>query len=955
MNSGRSHDRAKRDGATGVRDPEPSGRDRRRTLQQAAGNQALASLAGGSTPLASGPREALEQQYDVDLGRVRLHTGEAAAREASAQDAAAFTRGDDVYLGHAAERNPLVIGHELVHAIQQTRRGAGASEAQLETEASSVSEGASDAIAGSTSFGSVQRVSLSSLLGLDDEEEKARETQRRDEDAEALVKRKSVLEITGEWKKYIDDPQIAGWLRAHPDKFDPGNKNTEFRAWLKNPKDRPSGATATPQPPPAVEPRKDVAIPRTSGKLARDLERRGEKAAILSWTPQERAMHARAQVEEVRRKHFEEMIPKKGSFEEASWIFWEEVGLHSFLRAYTGETEWAQPLTPGERFSEAVLGGAKAVQTGLLIASAVPEIGPVEGAGAVRPQYAEELLGGAGRETLTMVPTEAEAAQRGAQTLGRTGQAAEELATGAEKTVPKGQDVVLPQRPFGPPEFPPQIAPPEPTPITGAGQKVNLPPKPFERVSSAQAEQLAKSVQGKRIPGQVVEGEQSLFGPPKASTPRGSGPAGGAPEVEFGGRQRLQPKAAPQVLPEGMPEPMPQPPKLPPKLQVPTPRAGQTGAGEIGWAEEEAQAAKERFGPKPNVPMPFAPSVEVEAAKKLSRAGVRAAPLIEKQERKLPAAEERPPITEKEQPPLMVIDPEKPERVQFPAPQRAEEGRKELPPAIKPEEGEEMIAAAQKGKKKKSKLEKQVEKEVEEAFKEPKGKVDIRKTPPAAEESEPRSRKPALSKRQGELLGAYEGLADKKVPKVVDDVLANQEATPTRKRLGVLKDRFDDLMREVGDGPVLTEAQRKRAAKILEEARDLARGDFDTVQESIWRRLRQDPDLLEIEKKLRTAKVVGPGEGALQIKTKPIGGTGVEFESLTLEHGVRLSDNPWLYNSRDNLFVTDASQNEQYLEAVRRGGIWPTSDIEDFVVRHKLSAQKTVFAPGSRPIPQKQP
>ena len=587
---------------------------------------------------------------------------------------------------------------------------------------------------------------------------------------------------------------------------------------------------------------------------------------------------------------------------------------------------------------------------GLVIAGGVPELGEVE-AGVNAPKYVDELLAGGGRETLTMLPPEAQAAEKGAETLSRTGQTAEELAKGAEKTVPKARDgVPSGAPPLGPPEFPPQVAPPEPTPGPGGGTPANVWRDPSKPVTAAEAEELAQSVQGQQVRGQSAEVPRQPA-PQKLTTPGGGMAFGEAPEIEVGGGQRLQPKATPQVFPEA--KPTPQPAKPPPKVAVTPEMAGKTGAAEKGWAEAEAQAAKQRFGPKPDVPMPVSPSAEVQAAKNLARAGAVGAPLIDKEPRKFPAVE-RPPITEKETPPHVVIDPERrEEKAQFPAPQTPEEDRKDLPGEKKPGEEGEILAASPGKKKKKSKL----DKEVEEAFKPEKGKIDIRKTPPMAEQSEPRNRKPALSKKQGELLGGYEAKADEKVPKVVAAVLAKQAKTPTptRKRLGVLRDRFEDLMSKVGDAPALTEAQRERADEILTEARELARGDFDTLADSIWRRLRQDPELLEIEKKLRAAKVVGPGEGALQIKTKPIKGTGTEFESLTLEHGVRLSDDPWLYNSPDNLFVTDASQNEQYLEAIRRGGIWPTSKIEEFVVRHKLSAQKTVYAPGSRLIPQTKP
>jgi hypothetical protein len=897
MSSGRGHDRAKRDIPGAVRDRASSAHGRRSTLQQAAGNQAVASLAGGSTPLAGGPRAALESEYDVELGQVRLHSGAEAQREASSEGAPALTRGGDVYLSDAAARDPVVIGHELVHVIQQLRPGTASADGDLEAEASAVSEGTSEAISGGAAFGAVQ-----TFWPFDDDKEKqAREVQRRDEQAEMAVKKLGVLESTEEWKKYIDDPLVGGWLRDHPGRFDPRGENPEFQRWVADPKERPSGATATARPPKPVELREAKPVPWIERAGETKEQRQLEKAVWQSWSPRDKAMWARSLIEAERRRHIESMIPEKGSVGEALWTIGEETGVHSIMRAYTGETEWAQPLTPGERFSEAVLGTAKGVQTGLLIASGLPELRAGE-AGAVVPRYADELLSGAGRETLAMVPTEAQAVERATKAAGRGGQTVEELAKSAEGKFVKGQDVVLPQQPFGqlgPPEFPPQIAPPKPT--TGGGVVV-----------------------------------------------------GAAPEVEAGAGLRLQPKAAPQVVPEPVATPKPTP--EPQKLQLTPEMAGETGAAESGWAQAESQAARERFAPRKDVPMPVSPAPEVGTAKELAREAVQTAPLIEKQERRFPAPEERPPIAEKEQPPPMVIDPEKREKWEAPAPLSPEQGKKELPPAIQPKEGEEMIAAPQKGKKK-SKLEEKVDKQVEEAFTEPKGKVDVRKTPPQAEEVDPRKRELALTKKQKGLVADYEQLGTEKLPDVLQDVLQEQEATPTRKRLAVLKDRWETFMHKVGDRPALTTAERKRAEELLKEARELSEKDFKNVQDAVWLRLRRDPDLLKIEKKLRKEGVVGPGKGALQVPVRRVDDPSGKptWESLNLEHRVRRSDDPWMYNDPANLIVTDPAQNQEYLEAIRRGAVWPTYETEEFVTRHGLTSQPYDFAPGSRPIPQEKP
>jgi hypothetical protein len=81
----------------------------------------------------------------------------------------------------------------------------------------------------------------------------------------------------------------------------------------------------------------------------------------------------------------------------------------------------------------------------------------------------------------------------------------------------------------------------------------------------------------------------------------------------------------------------------------------------------------------------------------------------------------------------------------------------------------------------------------------------------------------------------------------------------------------------------------------------------------------------------------------------------VRFEPMNIEHRTRLSDNPWLYDNRGNLIITDAAQNQQYLEALRKFGVWPTGRIEDFVIRHELNRQNVDFSPvgaGRRPLPR---
>lgn len=209
----------------------------------------------------------------------------------------------------------------------------------------------------------------------------------------------------------------------------------------------------------------------------------------------------------------------------------------------------------------------------------------------------------------------------------------------------------------------------------------------------------------------------------------------------------------------------------------------------------------------------------------------------------------------------------------------------------------------------------------------------------------PQTRRLALS--EPALLAEYERVANSKMPTVVADVLSAQRSTPNRARLLVLRRQFDQLRQSVGEAP-LTQAQRQQANDILREARDLARSDFDNVRKAVWRRLRQDPDLVMIEQQMQQAGDAAQGGRALQVSTEAANGSMID-EPLGLEHRTRLSDNPWAYNDPTNLIVTDASQNEQFLEALRQHGfVWPTDDIEAFVVRNGLNDQALDFAPQAR-------
>ncbi len=79
----------------------------------------------------------MENRLGVDLGRVRVHTDELAAASARAMDAVAYTIGSSIvfdqgaYAPHSAAGR-LLLGHELVHAVQQ--RGAGALPTRLSVD-----------------------------------------------------------------------------------------------------------------------------------------------------------------------------------------------------------------------------------------------------------------------------------------------------------------------------------------------------------------------------------------------------------------------------------------------------------------------------------------------------------------------------------------------------------------------------------------------------------------------------------------------------------------------------------------------------------------------------------------------------------------------------------------------------------------------------------------------------
>lgn len=85
-------------------------------------------LTGGGDPLPAAVRTRAEASLGVDLGGVRVHTGDDAAARADAVGALAYAQGQDIHFarGHYAPGTPAgdhLLAHELAHTVQQ-RAGA---------------------------------------------------------------------------------------------------------------------------------------------------------------------------------------------------------------------------------------------------------------------------------------------------------------------------------------------------------------------------------------------------------------------------------------------------------------------------------------------------------------------------------------------------------------------------------------------------------------------------------------------------------------------------------------------------------------------------------------------------------------------------------------------------------------------------------------------------------------
>jgi hypothetical protein len=72
------------------------------------------------SPLPPAVKKALEDALDVDLGKVRVHTGGNAADMAKELGAKAFTIGTDIYFAKPGDaKDAELLAHELTHVVQQ--------------------------------------------------------------------------------------------------------------------------------------------------------------------------------------------------------------------------------------------------------------------------------------------------------------------------------------------------------------------------------------------------------------------------------------------------------------------------------------------------------------------------------------------------------------------------------------------------------------------------------------------------------------------------------------------------------------------------------------------------------------------------------------------------------------------------------------------------------------------
>jgi hypothetical protein len=80
------------------------------------------ALAGGGRPLPDAVRHKMEHALGADFAAVRIHEG----RHAAAMGAVAYTRGSDIHFAPGkydpeSQAGQELLGHELVHVVQQSR------------------------------------------------------------------------------------------------------------------------------------------------------------------------------------------------------------------------------------------------------------------------------------------------------------------------------------------------------------------------------------------------------------------------------------------------------------------------------------------------------------------------------------------------------------------------------------------------------------------------------------------------------------------------------------------------------------------------------------------------------------------------------------------------------------------------------------------------------------------
>ncbi len=102
-----------------------------RSASAAATASRAMSQAGAGSPLPSPVRSQIEGSTGHDFSGVRVHDGAAAQSAASAINAKAFTRGNDIYLGRGASPNDThLMAHEATHVFQQSAAPPTTSNAQ---------------------------------------------------------------------------------------------------------------------------------------------------------------------------------------------------------------------------------------------------------------------------------------------------------------------------------------------------------------------------------------------------------------------------------------------------------------------------------------------------------------------------------------------------------------------------------------------------------------------------------------------------------------------------------------------------------------------------------------------------------------------------------------------------------------------------------------------------------